>query len=194
MTLTKHARPSPAMIVAALALVVALGGTAIAAPEFATEKINKSKVKKIAKKQGKKQARKQIKKKAPGLSVANAENAVNAENATNATTAANGAAGYGNFTPTGAVQGAAFNMNNLTVSTSAQWVYCEDQAFKTVVVAGGVEPGGAPAHASAISKQSLADLASGPAALGCPANTEWVYATARPDGTGTPAYFQATGY
>jgi hypothetical protein len=66
-----RSRPSPAMIIAALALVVALAGTAIAAPDIATKKVTKSKVKKIAKRQ----ANKQINKRAPGLSVANAETA-----------------------------------------------------------------------------------------------------------------------
>jgi hypothetical protein len=63
--------PSPAMIIAALALVLALAGTAIAAPDIATRAVTKSKVKKIAKKQ----AKKQIRKKAPGLSVLHADTA-----------------------------------------------------------------------------------------------------------------------
>jgi hypothetical protein len=63
--------PSPVMIVAALALVLALAGTAIAAPDIATKKVTKSEVKKIAKKQ----AKKQIRKKAPGLSVLHADSA-----------------------------------------------------------------------------------------------------------------------
>ena len=68
-----RSRPSPAMIVAVVALSFAIVGTAIAGPDALTSAITKSKVKKIAKKQ--------IKKLAPGLSVANAENAVNAQNA-----------------------------------------------------------------------------------------------------------------
>ncbi|MQA74188.1 MAG: hypothetical protein GEU88_07605 [Solirubrobacterales bacterium] len=83
MSLRMRSRPSPALLVGVLALVVALGGTAIAAPDFATEKINKSKVKKIAKKQ----AKKVLKQRAGGLSVANATNATNAQNATHAQTA-----------------------------------------------------------------------------------------------------------
>ena len=66
-------RPSPAMIVAVIALVLGLGGAAVAAD------LSKSQVKKIAKKQ----ANKQINKRAPGLSVANATNATNATNAGN---------------------------------------------------------------------------------------------------------------
>ena len=60
-------RPSPALIVAALGLVLALAGTAIAAPDFVAKKVTKSKVKQIAKKQ--------INKAAPGLSVDHATTA-----------------------------------------------------------------------------------------------------------------------
>src|ERR687891_2893480 len=80
-----RSRPSPAFVVAVLALTAAFAGTAIAGPDAITSAVTKSKVKQIAKKQGKKQANKQIRKKAPGLSVANAVNAQNATNATNAT-------------------------------------------------------------------------------------------------------------
>jgi hypothetical protein len=58
-------RPSPALIVAIVALVAALSGAAIAQP-VANTAVSKKKVKKIAKKQ--------IKKLAPGLSVDNADN------------------------------------------------------------------------------------------------------------------------
>jgi hypothetical protein len=81
----RSTRHSPAIIVAALALVAALIGTAVAGPDATTSAINKKKVKKIAKKQ----ARKQINKLAPGLSVARAANADNAANAANADSAAN---------------------------------------------------------------------------------------------------------
>ena len=57
--------PSPALIVAALALVAALAGTAVAGPDAGTSALSKKKVKKIA--------TKQINKLAPGLSVANAD-------------------------------------------------------------------------------------------------------------------------
>ena len=57
---------SPAIVVAALALVAALAGTAIAGPDAHTRALSKKKVKKISKKE--------IKKAAPGLSVDNAEN------------------------------------------------------------------------------------------------------------------------
>jgi hypothetical protein len=68
-------RPSPAMGVAIVALIVALGGTAIAGGV-----LNKKKVNKI------------ITNRAPGLSVSHAktaDSATNATNATNATTASN---------------------------------------------------------------------------------------------------------
>ena len=54
----KRSRPSPAVIVAALALVVALAGTAVAAPEIVTKTVTKQQVKKIAKKQAQKQVSK----------------------------------------------------------------------------------------------------------------------------------------
>lgn len=62
MSKSRTRRPSAAMIVAALALTVALGGTAIAADSFA--KLTKSKVKAIA--------GKEIEKRAPGLTVGQA--------------------------------------------------------------------------------------------------------------------------
>jgi hypothetical protein len=58
---TKLSLPSPALIVAALALAVALAGTAIAAPDLANHAVSKSQVKRIAKRQ----AIEQIDKKAP---------------------------------------------------------------------------------------------------------------------------------
>jgi hypothetical protein len=60
-------RPSPALVLAALALVFAMVGTAIAGPDAISDKITKSKVKKISKKQ--------INKAAPDLSVASADSA-----------------------------------------------------------------------------------------------------------------------
>jgi hypothetical protein len=51
----KASRPSPAMVVAVLALVAALAGTAVAGPDASSSAINKKKVKKIATKQAAKQ-------------------------------------------------------------------------------------------------------------------------------------------
>jgi hypothetical protein len=73
MRMSKLSRPSPAMIVACVALSLALAGSAVAGTEALNKAVTKSKVKQIAKKQGKKQAKKQINKKASGLSVANAD-------------------------------------------------------------------------------------------------------------------------
>jgi hypothetical protein len=67
-------RPSPAMVIAIVALIAALGGTAIAGGV-----INKKKAKNIA--------NNAITQRAPGLSVASAKNADNATNAGNANTA-----------------------------------------------------------------------------------------------------------
>jgi hypothetical protein len=68
-------RPSPAIVVAVLALVAGVTGAAVAQPA-AKKAVTKKKVKKIADKE--------IKKLAPGLSVANADTATNADSAANA--------------------------------------------------------------------------------------------------------------
>jgi hypothetical protein len=70
--------PSPALVISAIALAIAIGGGG-----YAIASLNSGKVKKIAKKQ----ANKQIKKKAPHLSVAHAATADNATHATSADTA-----------------------------------------------------------------------------------------------------------
>lgn len=70
-------RPSPAILLAAVCLVFAVGATAVAGPEAISRALTKSKVKKIATKQ----ANKAIGQRAAGLSVANSQNAANAQNA-----------------------------------------------------------------------------------------------------------------
>ncbi len=92
-------RPSAAIIVAVLAVVAALAGTAVAGPDTSTSAVSKKKVKKIARKQAIKQinalapgiADEQINKRAPGLSVAHADSAESAASAANAVTATNAA-------------------------------------------------------------------------------------------------------
>ena len=49
--MSRISRPSPAIVVAALALIAALAGTAVAGPGASSSAITKSKVKKIANKQ-----------------------------------------------------------------------------------------------------------------------------------------------
>jgi hypothetical protein len=61
-------RPSPAIVVAVMALIAAVAGTAVAGPGATTSKITKKKVNKIAAKV----ANQEIDERAPGLSVANA--------------------------------------------------------------------------------------------------------------------------
>lgn len=106
-------KPSPALIVAVVALSMAVVGTAVAGTGGLTHKITKSKVKSIAKKQ--------IKKAAPGLSVAKAETATNADNATNA---ANAAEVGGNkivqidFRPAGAAQATILDLNGLQMKSN----------------------------------------------------------------------------
>ncbi len=82
MKLSKGSRPSPALVLAALALVFAMVGTAIAGPDAISGKITKSKVKKISTKQ----ANKAIDAAEPDLNVNSAKTADSATNATNATT------------------------------------------------------------------------------------------------------------
>src|SRR3990170_3651392 len=65
----RHSRPRPALIVAVLALVAALAGTAVASDPVANTALSKKKTKKVAKKQ----ADKQIDAREAGLSVLNAE-------------------------------------------------------------------------------------------------------------------------
>jgi len=79
----KAGRPSPALVLAALALVFAMVGTAIAGPDAISSKITKSKVKKISAKQ----ANKAIDAAEPDLNVNSAKTADEAETADTATTA-----------------------------------------------------------------------------------------------------------
>lgn len=76
MTSSKGRRPSPAMIVAATALIVALAGTAMAAPTAIKSILNKKE-----KKQVKNIAKNQVNKLAPGLSVKHANTAGSADSA-----------------------------------------------------------------------------------------------------------------
>ena len=64
----KFGRPSPAIIVAVVALVAALAGTAIAGPGASSSKLTKAKVKLVSQKQ----ANKVLKQEAPNLSVGSA--------------------------------------------------------------------------------------------------------------------------
>jgi len=141
MSFFSRSRPSPAMVVAVIALTGAFAGTAIAGPDAITSAVTKSKVKQIAKKQGKKQANKQIRKKAPGLSVANAVNAQNATNATNATNAAtaanaNAPSVYAQVTEDGNVDAArsrGINSDNVTqVGGTGAYCFTGIPEFKSV--------------------------------------------------------------
>jgi hypothetical protein len=79
-------RPWPAIVVAVVALVAAVAGTAVAGPSATTSALTKAKVKKIAKKQVNKLApgiaNDEITKRAPGLSVASAVTANRLANVT----------------------------------------------------------------------------------------------------------------
>lgn len=79
MTSSKGRRPSPAMIVAAIALIVALAGTAMAAPTAIKSILNKKE-----KKQVKNISKNQVNALAPGLSVKHANTAGTADTAKDA--------------------------------------------------------------------------------------------------------------
>jgi hypothetical protein len=79
MTRSKGRRPSPAMIVASIALIVALAGTAMAAPTAIKSILNKKE-----KKQAKNIAKNQVNALAPGLSVKHANTAGSADTAKDA--------------------------------------------------------------------------------------------------------------
>ncbi len=81
MKMFRLSRPSPAMIVAVVALVFAMGGTALAVVGLNGKQ----------RRQVLQLANRQINKRAPRLSVANAKNANHANNADNANTVANAA-------------------------------------------------------------------------------------------------------
>ncbi len=113
MGLLKGARPSPAIVVAILALVAGVTGAAVAQPA-AKKAVTKKKAKKIADKE--------IEKLAPGLSVASAASATNATNATNAAraqtfdadaTLASGETLTGVWTARGGFTGSPSSSNNL---------------------------------------------------------------------------------
>jgi hypothetical protein len=82
MTRMKRRRPSPAMIVAGVALIIALAGTAMAAPTAIKSILNKQE-----KKQTKNIAKNQVNALAPGLSVKHANTAGGADTAKSADTA-----------------------------------------------------------------------------------------------------------
>jgi hypothetical protein len=84
MTSSKGRRPSPAMIVAATALIIALAGTAMAAPTAIKSILNKKE-----KKQVKNISKNQVNALAPGLSVKHANTAGSADTAKRADAATN---------------------------------------------------------------------------------------------------------
>jgi len=106
-----------------------------------------------------------------------------------------GAAAYGNFDQDGNVQAGALNMDDLTISTSFSHIYCEDQAFKTVVSTGAIEDNGlVMISASAISKAALEQSGSSMSEVGCPQSSEWIYVTVAETGELTPGAFQAVAF
>jgi hypothetical protein len=126
-------KPSPAMIVAVVALSFALAGSAVAGTDGVNLKLDK-KEKKQVKKISKKQANKEIRKKAGGLSVANAQNAVNAQTANSANTAGSALPyAYANVTAGGdVVDSLSRNISSAEVDSPQSGVYCFQLPFQPV--------------------------------------------------------------
>jgi hypothetical protein len=142
MRLISRSRPSPAFVVAVIALTAAFLGTAIAGPD-ATTSVSKKKTKKIAKTQVNKLApdiaNREITARAPGLSVANAQSATNAENAVvGAPRAYAGIAANGTVLPGYPAKGIA----NAQVTNPDTGAYCFDLPFAPVTAAANAEAEG----------------------------------------------------
>jgi hypothetical protein len=123
--------PSPALIVAVMAMTFALVGTAVAASDgLIYPKLTKSKVKKIAKKQ----ATKQLKANVNNSHVNLADQATNADKATDADAlggipAANYRMAYAEISSTGEIKPDPPNANITAVTHPGSGTYCVDVAF-----------------------------------------------------------------
>jgi hypothetical protein len=120
-------RPSPAMIVAIVALIAALGGSAVAGGV-----LNKKKAKKIA--------NNVVTQRAPGLSVASAKSADSATNATNATNA-NNATNATNAANVDGMSGATFKRTYITTTAFENVLTIDGLTVRARCIdAGGVTP------------------------------------------------------
>jgi len=140
----KRARPSPAVLIAVVALVAALGGSAISG--VATPALNK-KDKKQVKKISKKQAKKQVSKQFPVDSPKIADGAVSSPKIADAAVtpakiadAARGVPGYALVAANGFVNDDEQRGVEGTNRPSAG-VYCFDLSFEAQVVVASVETG-----------------------------------------------------
>jgi hypothetical protein len=139
MRVISRSRPSPAFVVAVIALTAAFLGTAIAGPN-ATTSVSKKKTKKIAKTQVNKLApdiaNEEITARAPGLSVANAQNAENA--VVGAPRAYAGIAANGTLLPGYPARG----IDNAQVTHPDTGAYCFELPFAPVTAAANAEAEG----------------------------------------------------
>ena len=127
--------PSPAMVVACVALSLALAGSAVAGTDALNKAVTKSKVKKIAKKQ----ANKQLKKNVSGSHVNLADNATNAANAANATNASfsNAPFAYAHVTEARTVDASrSRGLTSANILLSATGIICWDIPFEFKTVQG----------------------------------------------------------
>ena len=125
----KQAKPSPALLVAVVALVAALGGGAVAG--VAVTSLNKKETKKV-RKIAKKKANEQIEKKAPGLNVNSAKTASSATTADSSTTADSARPfAYARITSAGNVTAnvPSRNITSGQVSKGGTGIYCFDLSF-----------------------------------------------------------------
>lgn len=149
----KGRRPSPALLVAVVALVAALAGTAVGGVAVTSlSKGDKKRVKTIAAKQ----AKKQIKRRAPSLSVASAGTAVSAGSAP--------PFAYAKIDGATADVDAAFPSRNIAssqVSKAGSGLYCLNLSF-TPATATAIPTGG----------DDAAMIGLAPQTSGCPAGTD----------------------
>ncbi|MGB6424733.1 MAG: hypothetical protein WBF18_05590 [Solirubrobacterales bacterium] len=170
-------KPSPALVLASIALLLALTGAAVAGPQvFSKKGVTKSKVKSISKRQ----ANAQITARAPGLSVANSRTADSANPTAFAQVAADGTVNAA--TSKGVTQANVINAGPIT------GYYCFGNL--PFVPRGGNAT--VDWNAGSIDTFALIGLGGNPS---CPAGTQLFVDTRLPDFTGSkPAGFFLTLY
>jgi hypothetical protein len=145
-------RPSHGTVVAYLALLIALGGTAYAGSKVGSNDITRNAI------HGKHVAKdtltgKDIKEKTLKLARA-----------------------WGEITPGGGVQ-QAHNLRASQVKHPQDGTYCVKVKARSAVATGGILPGGGTVFVTAVSRTALQDQGASPSDLGCPANTPWIFST-----------------
>ena len=148
--------PGPAMVVAIVALVAALGGTALAGGVLSHKKVKRISAK-VSKKISRRMANLQISRKAPTLSVASAKSADQAD----------APYAYAHVAANGAVTPSSTAENVPNASKDGIGIYCFNLPFRPVYAAGN---GAAEAGADSVVEIQLAAVQNPPG--GCPAGTD----------------------